>query len=178
LAELGTIPGWRVLGLWVIALALEFVIIRAVTEPGRPMVLFIGHEAIDSSARSTAAADSDNVLSYAVLVRHIPRPQLAGHAARADSLAWALMNLRAANRESLWAANRLPPKLDAAQHDSLLAAIGTMLAPLAKAAGEAAKRFAWFLIEVLAVPATLAAYTVAWFVTRRRRRELPSVAAA
>jgi hypothetical protein len=177
LVGLGTIPGWRILGFWVIGLALEFLVVRATSEGARPVATFPPlAESLSASARSSAAADSDEVLSFALLVRHVRVPHAAGRAL-ADTLGSALQGLRAVNRESLWAANRLPAQLNAAQHDSLLRAVGTMLVPLGKALGEVSRSLAQFLLELLAVPATLAVFTVAWLVARRRRRGRPGVAA-
>jgi hypothetical protein len=182
MAGLATIPAWRVIALWGVALALEFLVLRAVSEPrlAGPTLSFTGDSTAFSKQVSPASRDSAEVLTFAMLVR-TPQVQVPGMTRLSrDSVKARLRQLRALNRDSLWRANNLPARLDAAQHDSLLRAFGAMLTPVAARIGAALDRaerdLIWLLIEILAVPVVLLLFTGAWLVARHRAR--PSAAAA
>ena len=180
---LATIPGWRVLALWVIGLSLEILVFRASAARTASVPSLLDRaDLFAGPPLSPAGRDSAEVLAFAVLVRHVALSATPREGAPPDSLARTLRELRTLDRDSLWTVQHLPARLSPAQHDSLLLGIGAMLAPIAAQASKplagldaAIRRM---LLEVFAVPATLAVFTVGWFVARRLRRRRPSVAAA
>jgi len=182
MAGLASIPAWRVIALWVAGLTLEFIVLRAVTEPPAAVPTFplLADSTGFSNQLSPATRDSAEVLTFAMLVRtpqvHVPAATLSsGNGVQAR-----LHQLRALNRDSLWRANRLPARLDPAQHDSLRRAFGAMLTPVAARIGatlaQAERDLILVLMETLAVPTVLLVFTGAWLVARHRAGPRPAAA--